>query len=180
MFGLFKRTAAGIPVVDKVWMSKTAKLKACADMLGVNPDCLFIAWFKETFAELQAALHLPIDNSNLRVAENITPPDVVNRMIIFAEHHPLHAVEQELFRKLNLKEVPVLCSLDEHFFSRFGGEKTIELMRKLGMKEDEVIGHSMITKSIRSAQDKISKHTKTNYAASSQAEWFTLNLPSHD
>jgi len=37
----------------------------------------------------------------------------------------------------------------------FGGEGTIDVMKNLGLTEDEVIGHSMVTRSIRNAQDKI-------------------------
>ncbi|HEY5919254.1 MAG TPA: hypothetical protein VIU13_17670 [Chryseolinea sp.] len=37
----------------------------------------------------------------------------------------------------------------------FGGKGTIDVMKNLGLTEDEVIGHSMVTRSIRNAQDKI-------------------------
>jgi preprotein translocase subunit SecA len=70
----------------------------------------------------------------------------------------------------------VLSSLDEPLFQKFGGEKMIELMKQLGIKEDEVIGHSMTTKSIHRAQEKIAKHTQGDAGASSQEEWFSINM----
>jgi hypothetical protein len=98
-------------------------------------------------------------------------------MIVFAEHHPLSAKEMALFSALHVKEIPVLSSLDEPFFMRFGGERTIELMKKLGMNKDEVIGSGVITKAIRNAQQKIEKQVKAEREARSQQEWLTLNLP---
>src|SRR5690348_5312925 len=124
MFGLFKKASTGITVVDKVWMSKAAKLKACAEMFQLNPGCLFITWFKETYEELQLTLNLKEGDPGLALAEHVHPSDAANRMVIFAEHHPLREIEQALFRKLALKEVPVLSALDEPFFFRFGGQKT--------------------------------------------------------
>lgn len=100
-------------------------------------------------------------------------------MLVFAEHYPLVHVEQSLYQRLGLKEVPVLFSLDEPFFAKFGGEKTIELMQKLGLKEDEVVAHTMVSKSIRRAQEKIGEKVKVERSASSQEEWFSLNLDKH-
>lgn len=100
-----------------------------------------------------------------------------DKMVVFAEHHPLAKKEIALFTLLTLKEAPVLSSLDEPLFMRFGGEKTIELMKKMGMNQNEVIGSGMITSAIRNAQKKIEKQVVAEREAHSQQEWFTLNLP---
>jgi hypothetical protein len=97
-------------------------------------------------------------------------------MVIVGEHYPLPAVELEFFKRLNLTEVPVLSSLDEPFFEKFGGAKTTGLMRTLGMKENEVLGHPMISKSIRNAQEKIGAKVKNEKKARSQREWMVLNV----
>jgi hypothetical protein len=99
-------------------------------------------------------------------------------MTVFVEHHPLSKKELALFSALQLKEVPVLSSLDEPFFMWFGGERTIELMKKLGMNEDEVVGSGMITNAIRNVQQKIEKQVTVEREARGQQEWLTLNLPS--
>ena len=77
---------------------------------------------------------------------------------------------------MKLTEVPVLSSLDESFFFRFGGEKLLDIMKNMEMKEDEVIGNPMITKSIHRAQESIAKKVLTEQRANSQREWFTLNM----
>lgn len=177
MFGslkaLFKSSDSGVRIIDKVWMSAEAKFNACAAMAAAQPDCIFICWFPETYNILKRVLNEPI----LFLASEAASMSFQNKMIVFAEHHPLGRKELALFKLLNLKEAPVLSSLDEPLFMRFGGERTIELMKKLGMKEDEVIGSSLITKALHNAQQKIEKQVAVEREASSQQEWFTLNFP---
>lgn len=173
MFGLFKRSSSGVRVIDKIWMTKQAKLNACAAMLQANPDCLFIAWFEETARELAGAIGL--QENKVILARDAVAFNRQGRMVMFAEHYPLPAVEQALFANLNMKEVPVLTAMDEPFFEPFNPERMISLMKKMGMKDDEVIGHSMVSRSIRKAQDAISKRVKTDHPATSQQEWFALN-----
>ncbi len=176
MFGLFKKSPAGPKVIDKVWMSTSAKWKACGDMIALNPTCLILAWFDDTTRQLRDTLKLsPIDKC-IANANDITLVEIEGRMVMFAEHYPLASIEQEIFRKLNLKEVPVLSSLDEPFFGKFGGERTIELMKKIGMKDDEVLGHPMITKSIHRAQEKIASNVKAEIKCTSQQQWLEINL----
>jgi preprotein translocase subunit SecA len=52
----------------------------------------------------------------------------------------------------------------------------VELLRRLGMNDDEVIGHSMINKSIRNAQKKIQEKITTEQKAASQRAWIALNV----
>ena len=174
MFGLFGSSGSKIKVVDKVWMSKDAKWRACVSMLQLNPACVFIAWFEETRNELAQILG---KDECVQLAEKIDLANLNNKMIVFAEHYPLPQKEQTLFKSLHLKEAPVTSSLDEPLFMKFGGEKTIDLMKKLGMKEDEVIGHSMVTASIRRAQEKLAKKVKIEKLATSSKEWFAINVP---
>jgi len=59
---------------------------------------------------------------------------------------------------------------------QFGSEKIIELMKKLGMKDDEVISSSIVTKSVENAQKKIAKKVTNAINAKSQEEWVKINL----
>jgi hypothetical protein len=172
MFGLFGNSDSKIKVIDKVWMSKEVKWKACASMLQVNPDCVFIAWFEDTYQQLSRELG---GDGHVQLAAKIDFEKLRGKMVVFAEHYPLPQIERELFKNLNLKEIPVTSSLDEPFFRYFGGEKLIDTIRKLGMKEDEVIGHSFITSAIRNAQQKLEKKVRIEKAANSAEEWFALN-----
>lgn len=145
-------------------------------MLAINPSSLFVAWFEETAEEMSSYLSLHPPSRNLLLASELTLDTIQHRMIMFVEHYPLSSIEQGIFKRLNLKEVPVLLSLDEPFFQKFGGEKIIELIKKLGVNEDEVLGHAMIGKSIRNAQRKIAENVKLEKKARSQQEWMKLNV----
>jgi hypothetical protein len=173
MFNLFGSKDKSVKINDKVWISTSAKLNACRLMAEANPQAVFVCWFDDTAETLKHTL--PASAVILR-ATDVQSHDTSGKMVIFAEHHPLSSVEQNLFEAMSLSEVPVLSALDEAFFEKFGGERTIELMRKLGVDEKEALGHSMITKAIRNAQDKIAAKTKTDHMAVSQREWLQRNL----
>jgi hypothetical protein len=171
MFDLFKKPK-GVKVIDKVWLSKQAKWNACLQMVKVDATVLLVTWFDETFRECEDA---GLDRNTVR-AQNLSYDKTVGRMVVFAEHYPLASVEHDLFMKLQLKEVPVLSALDEPIFQHFAGEQIIDIMKKLGAGEDEIIAHSMVTKSIRRAQESLAETSGTDYPATSSNEWFTLNL----
>ncbi|MEP2669352.1 MAG: hypothetical protein ABJH04_10180 [Cyclobacteriaceae bacterium] len=174
MFGFFTNKSPEVAISDQVWMSQQSKWKACLKMTEANNQCVFVAWFSNTIEELTAFLAAYNVEASIVLASDITSSD--HELLIFVEHYPLAEVEQALFLKLNLNKVPVLSSLDEPLFSMFGGEKTIQLMQKLGMKEDEIVSHPMITKSIRSAQQKIAKKVAVEIKAPSQKDWLKKNV----
>lgn len=173
MFGLFKKSSGGIKIIDKVWLSREAKWKACTQMVLLDPSVLLVCWFEDTFRELASIEGL---KSNIIEADQISYDKTVGRLVVFAEHYPLSSVEQTLFARLQLKEVPVLSSLDEPIFMTFGGERTVEIMKRLGASEDEIIGNSMVTRSIYRAQESVLRKSGTDYPATSSKEWFTLNF----
>jgi hypothetical protein len=173
MLSLFGKSSKGVKVIDKVWLSKQGKWNACVQMVSLDPSVLLVAWFEETLSELE---NNPSLAKNIIKAEHLSYDKVVGRMIVFAEHYPLATVEHDLYAKLQLIEVPVLSCLEEPLFMLFGGERTIVVMKNLGLTEDEVIGHSMVTRSIRNAQDKIAEKCRTDYPAPSSKGWLTLNL----
>ncbi len=177
MFGLFKPKEPSVKVNDKIWINLPAKQEVCKQMLQANSACLFVAWFEESFHQFRSALSLPENSVYLTLAQNITKSNIVNRMLIFVEHYPLRKMEQHLFLQLNLQEAVVLSSLDEPLFQKFGGGKLVELMKRMGMKEDEMIDSTMVTKSIQRAQEKIEETVSTDRKATSQQEWFLLNQP---
>jgi hypothetical protein len=175
MFGLFKPKAPSVKVNDKIWMNLLAKQEVCRQMLEANSDCLFVTWFEESLHQFQVALSLPENSPYLMIAQNITKSNIANRMLIFVEHYPLRKLEQHLFLQLNLQEAVILSSLDEPFFEKFGGAKLMELMKRLGMKDNEEVSHSMVTKSVQRVQEKIAANISTDRKAISQKEWFLLN-----
>jgi len=176
MFNLFRKKEPSLKVIDKIWMTETAKFQSIADEWKKDNSIHFIFWFDDT---LQRA-------SDFLAAQNTAPHtfftarEISNHSgskIIFAEHNPLQQKEKDLFEKLNLEEVTVWSSLDEPLFKHFGGDKIVGMMKQLGMKESESVEHKMISKSIVSAQEKIADKVQFEQSARSQKEWLEKNLP---
>lgn len=76
---------------------------------------------------------------------------------------------------MNLETVQVFSSLREPLFQQFGGEKIIQLMKQLGMKEEEVIENAMISKAIKKAQEKIEGKVISELPVRSQLDWIEKN-----
>ena len=173
MFGFFKSSGNKVKVVDKVWMTSAARLQACRAMHGANPQCLFLVWFEES----AIALKQVVEEDAVMLTRDVELQQTQNRMVVFAEHYPLRKTEDALYKRLNLTEVNVLSALDESLFSFFGGERIQEMMRRMGMDEHEIVGHSMITSSIKRAQQKLEQRVVSEQPATSQQKWFELNFP---
>lgn len=172
MFGLFKKDDS-VKVIDRVWLTGTAKWNACTAMLRANPDCMFVAWFEDTATHLKNLLG---NEAPVFLAAEVNHQHIHGRLVMMVEHYPLAQAEQDFFKRLQLNEVPVLSALDEPLFMQFGGERIVELMMKLGVGEDEILGHDMISSSIKRVQQKISQKIVAELKASSQEEWFALNV----
>lgn len=172
MLRFFKKDDS-VKVVARVWMTTPAKYAACAAMLKANPNCIFVAWFEDTAAALKNILG---NDAPVFIAHEITPAQIRHKLVIMTEHYPLMQKEQEFFKRMQFNNVPVLSALDEPMFMQFGGERTLELMKKLGIEEDEILGHGMISSSIRSVQQKISDSVKNEQKAASKRDWFALNF----
>ena len=95
---------------------------------------------------------------------------------VFVEHYPLHSKELELIKNWTAEKIIVYSAMDEPLFKHFGSEKLVPLMKMMGMKEDEVIEHSMVTKSIIKGQEKIASQVNSEHSASSQGEWMKKNI----
>jgi preprotein translocase subunit SecA len=87
----------------------------------------------------------------------------------------LLSIESELFSGWQSSEITVVSSLEEPWIAQFGAESIRGLMQKMGMKEDEVLSHSMITSAIQNAQKKLDKSVTSEMKANSMEEWFRLN-----
>lgn len=101
---------------------------------------------------------------------------------LFVEHFPRWSTERALLDILELgsathaQRVRFFLGLDEPLMRAFDGEKVANLMRKLGLAEDEKITHGLIDKSIVNAQKKIDERAGASSPAASDEEWFALNL----
>lgn len=173
MFSFFKKKEPSVKIINKIWLTEYAKFKACLGMLQNNSHLVFITWFTETFERLNNFLGEHGINNAVVMYRNIEATNNTN--VVFVEHYPLMEKEQELFTKLNVTTVTVLTGLDEPLMQVFGGERIITLMKKMGMEDDEVIEHNMISSSIIKAQKKLAENITIENTANSQREWFAKN-----
>ncbi|NTE04511.1 hypothetical protein G6M26_35795 [Agrobacterium tumefaciens] len=170
MFGLFSKKKKELKVFDKIWMSDKAKFKACLELKKSSPDILFVAWFEETKNKLQTYFQENHFEENIYLANYLNLAQA-NKTLIFVEHHPLKAEEQRKAEELGKDEITVFSSLSEPIFKLFSGERIIDLLKKMGLQEDEMIENDMISSSIKRAQKKIALKTIISGSARSQADW---------
>jgi hypothetical protein len=170
MFNLFGKKSGSVKIIDKIWMSETAKQNAIRAEAQKSNEITWIYWFDETGEKIESAIDESLRH-NLISARQVTSSQVGNSRVIFLEHYPLREKENQLFEKLKLSKAEIWSALDEPMFKAFGADRVITLMKQMGMKESESVEHEMISKSIRSAQDKFAKKTTLDHGARSQSDW---------
>ncbi len=176
LFGKKEETPQSI-FTDRCYQTTNAKLKACAALAQQQPDTFFICWFADTLKKFTNYFIQQGLNESLVVdARRFNTAMLQNKKAVFTEHHPLHTKELELVKNWQQQPIIVYSAMDEPLFIHFGSEKMLGLMKLLGMKEDEVIEHSLVTKSIIKGQDKIAGMVEMEQNASSQKEWLEKNL----
>ncbi|MBK8557694.1 MAG: hypothetical protein IPL65_18980 [Lewinellaceae bacterium] len=176
LFDFFKKKDPVPEMTDLVWMHSNAKSMGCIDLLQKFPDAVVLYWFADTrtaFAPLMQANH---PNVKIKNALQVTPYEVEGKTVVFLEHHPLRSKENNLMLNWKASKIYVLSAMDEAFFKQFGGDRTIELMQKMKMREDEVIEHRLISKSIERAQQKLEEKTVFDGASNSAEEWIRKNV----
>jgi hypothetical protein len=173
---LFGSGSKPVKVIDRIYMSDAAKWAAMADLVKTDPACTFIFWFDETRRLAEDDFNKAGLTADIFQAREISYHHVPGKKLIFGEHYPLAAKETELYEKLQLEEAVVYSSLTEPIFKKFGGEFIIELMHKLGMQENEMVEHKLISKSIRNAQEKMEKKIIIEQPANSAEDWFLRNV----
>ncbi len=179
LFNLFgkKEPKDGGSSKDIVWASTAAKFNALAELHKKDPAILFIGWFPETVKSFREYIkQFNIDDQHVMEAKFVHGNHVQQRLPVFIEHYPLHEKETALLTTLNIKEAIVYSALDEPFFKFLGSDKIIPMMKMMGMKEDEAINHSLVSKSIQTGQEKFAAKVTVDQTANSQEEWIAKNL----
>lgn len=175
----FSQKKKSAPIKDMIWINQMAKQNGCLKFIKEQPDIVVAAWFNETEEIFNQFLN---EQNGLRVeihqAKSMHSSQAFEKNLVFLEHYPLREKEEEVIENLNPKQVYVFSSLDEPLFNQFGGGKMVELMKSLGMKEDEMIEHPMISKSIVNAQHKLAQKVTIENSANSAKEWFERNVSS--
>lgn len=180
LFNLFGKKESGSDdhvFVDRAYVSTMAKMKACADLARKEPDHVFICWFADTASRFREFFRQEgLDENLVTDIHHLHASKLLNKQPVFTEHYPLHTKELELIQNWESKQIMVFSALDEPLFRHFGSDKLIPLMKMLGMKEDEVIEHPMVTKSIIRGQEKIAEQVTLEQSANSQEDWMRKNV----
>jgi hypothetical protein len=156
-----------------VFATKEAKWKALAELARQSASTVFVSWFEESRNRLQQYF-----DSHQVTAEIITFREVHGKTgrYAFIEHYPLAEKERTVFLSLQDNSVAIYSSLDEAFFQLFGGDKISALLSKMGLDENEAISHSMVTRSIYHAQEKLARKVTLDHSAYSMQEWVRKNV----
>ncbi|KAA5543842.1 hypothetical protein FYK55_11780 [Roseiconus nitratireducens] len=196
LFG--RRTPENIQLEkESLWLTREAKFAGIARQLQhpASPPplaILLMAHFPDTQSELaklakQSAGEVPVmavlaNELTSRIARDlqIGPDAIID--VIAAERHPLVSVDDRLMedfgKQLNCRcRVHVHQSLEDPLMQRFSGQSIIDLLRSMGMREDEAIESRMVGRRIRDAQKKITAQAVGNTPAESAEEWMRINLP---
>ncbi|MCE2772384.1 MAG: hypothetical protein LW750_02930 [Bacteroidetes bacterium] len=100
--------------------------------------------------------------------------------VVLGERFPLSQQEQQLATQLQQLGVsmPVLAyaALDDAFFLQFGGERISNLMKSMGMGDQEFTEHPMIQSAIKNAQNKIAQKVSISSRTKSPGEWSRMHV----
>jgi hypothetical protein len=176
MFSFFGKKEIKIKIIDRVFISSKAKQYAIQEQIRNYPDRIIITWFDESYEQIKALLQSNNLKAEIYLSREIPAHNILNKKVLFLEHHPLVEKEKELLEKLQLKQAIFYSALDEPLFKFFGGDRISSMIEKLGLSENEAIEHQMISTAIKNAQEKISKQVVIDYSAQSQAGWFSKNI----
>lgn len=198
MFGLFKNKPKVAPLTHHVYLSQTALyrqlINKVIEVSELRNKLIVVYYFNETgiaITKLLQAAQISFGTSNepigtaykvlLFQAKELAQYSKIDDFstILFSEIHPVGGVDVELNKILKTKNVDVdivfYVSMDSPILSPFGAERIVDIMNKLGMKENEKIEHKLIDTSILKAQEKLKEHIIHEKEAESIQEWMDLN-----
>ena len=180
LFGKKEKNDFGKKFTNSIYISDNAKEKAIVALGQEDSSTIFIGWFTLTVAHYRKIFVANnLDETRVVEAKTFSNAKYGNNKIVFLEHYPLRAKEEALVQNSTQEIFTFYNSLTEPIFQYFGGDKIIELMKRMGGEEDEKIEHAMIDKSLLNAQQKIAQKVpfETN-TSSSQQEWMLVNVGS--
>jgi len=173
-----KKETINTVVKDLVFASHAEREKYLLEISKMH-DTNIIAWFESDLNYLNGLFGGNWNHSTVKVylhaslAASEINPDIP--MVLWGRH-PLASVEDKALAALPKVQLLVgMTSLDDALIQHFGGDKVKSLIGKMGHKEGEIIEHSMISASIRNAQEDLDKKVENPISANSASDWFLLN-----
>jgi hypothetical protein len=199
LFDWFKSSPTNVECPPHaIWVSQAAKLKGIRQEIAealarrTPPAAIFVvAHFSKPLRELQdmtAGISASVPLRTCLAAEigsalRAFPAPVAGQGIdvIASENHPLPVHDEALLKSLEELSYPCRLtyhiSLEDAVLRVFGGQRTIDLLRGMGMKDDEAIRSRMVTRRIRDAQRKVAESSWGDLPADSAEKWLELNSP---
>jgi len=190
LFGSKKPT---LKIIDFIWKTKEEKYRAIANKM-LSGEAIIVAYFfddtKNELIQIANVLQVPASASLLSFekimllsADSLMHTNTsLKHQIIFAEHYPSFAIEDEVLahigEKLNQQAITFFMSLDEPLFQYFGADRMVDILERMGFQENESISHNMLTESIKKVQQKVDQEAKSMQDTQNAKEWFALNLRS--
>ncbi len=195
LLGTKKRTNIEV-VPDRIWMTTEAKFAGVAKEVAERSKAeavaiLLVAHFPDVLAHLQGIADqvksgVPVKavlasnlNTDLAASLNLDESTVID--IIVGERPPLASVDERL--EAFVADLPCRCwlshhlSLEDPIMQAFAGEWVQNLLRKLGMSEEESIESEMVSRRIRQTQRKIERKVRGPVDAESATQWLEKNCP---
>ncbi|MBB3207016.1 hypothetical protein FHS27_002830 [Rhodopirellula rubra] len=181
---------------DLVWMTEAGKyagIRAKVEEAGQGDAAaiLIVSHFDNTFAQIDRLLA----NYNGPVpAKAVKANDLSQRTttgspfeetstieVIFAERHPLLEEDEGAVKEF-ADQLPCRCrvthcvSFEDAIMRSFVDSFVENVMSKMGMKEDEAIESSLVSRRIRAVQEQNSKNVVSRHKANSAQEWIDKNV----
>lgn len=195
LFGGKKRTNVEV-VPDHIWMTTDAKFAGLAKEAedrskSETVAILLVAHFPDVLARLEELANkrdwsvpckaVPASNLDTDLAASLNLSESAIIDIIVGERHPLPSVDDRLEEFADY--LPCRCrfshhvSLDDPVIEIFAGDWIKNVLKQLGMKEDEAIESQTVSRRIRKTQQKIEGRAYGNFDAESAAHWLKKNCP---
>ena len=150
------------------------KLRALSELDSVTPE----KWLQTTDAV--------IFNSDLISQADIGGKRgfISNTKIKFElhiiEHYPIPTRDEKVLSyaasRSDISGLTSYVALTEPWISKIMGARVIELLDKMGLNENEVIEHPLVSSSLRKAQIEIAKRMRRDFPYDSVEEWLKGNL----
>jgi hypothetical protein len=195
LFGGKKRTNVEV-VPDHIWMTTDAKFTGLAKEAeersrSQTVAILLVAHFPDVLARLEdiagrkawnmPCKAVPASNLNSDLGSSLRLDESAIIDIIVGERHPLPSMDDRLEEFAD--ELPCRCrfshhvSLEDAVMKVFAGDWVKNVLKQLGMTEDEAIESQTVSRRIRQAQQTIEGRAFGSLNAESAAEWLEKNCP---
>lgn len=170
IFSLFSRNSQA-PCTDLVWLTPEAKLRGTLKYISENKPGLCIAWFDDTRDRFYRCLNEENNmNIDIKSGSFLQPYHLENKNVVFLEHYPLYTKEAALLSGSNAASISFMNSFDDPVLKIFGSNIT-DIMRRLGLEEDQAVESPLVSRAIINARKRIEKKVRNDFHARSGAEW---------